>query len=338
MKLAISLPYAEGAMTRAQIEDVVRAADTLGYSSVWIPEAWTFDAFMILTSLAAVTERIELATGIVNIYSRTPALIAQATATLDALSGGRAVLGIGASGPQVIRGWHGLDYDKPVQRTREVIDVVRMILRREPLDYDGEIFHLGGRLKLINHPLRPAVPIVVAALGPKNVELTAELADGWLPTLFSPEKAKEVFGPALDNGQARRSPDLAPLETIVPAGVAVTDDPAVARNVARMGIALYVGGMGSRKQNFYNRLFRQYGYEAEATEIQELYLTGKQKEAVGLVTDKMVDEFSLIGPAGYVKERIAALQEAGADTLMVNLADPDPSNAIPTLEALTQLV
>src|SRR3954454_6372626 len=184
MKLAISLPYAEGAMTRAQIEDVVRAADTLGYSSVWIPEAWTFDAFMILTSLAAVTERIELATGIVNIYSRTPALIAQATATLDALSGGRAILGIGASGPQVIKGWHGLDYDRPLQRTREVIDVVRMILRREPLSYDGEVFQLGGRLKLINHPIRPAVPIVVAALGPKNVELTAELADAWLPTLF----------------------------------------------------------------------------------------------------------------------------------------------------------
>jgi F420-dependent oxidoreductase-like protein len=338
MKLAISLPYAEGAMTREQIEDVVRAADTLGYSSVWIPEAWTFDAFMILTSLAAITERIGLATGIVNIYSRTPSLIGQSTATLDALSGGRAILGIGASGPQVIKGWHGLDYDKPLQRTREVIDVVRMILRREKLEYSGEIFNLGGRLKLINHPVRPAVPIVVAALGPKNVELAAELADGWLPTLFSPEKAKSVFGPSLDNGQARRSPDLAPLETIVPAGVAVTDDPTMARNVARMGIALYVGGMGSRKQNFYNRLFRQYGYEAEAEQIQELYLTGKQKEAVGLVTDEMVDEVSLIGPEGYVKERIAALEEAGATTLMVNLADPDPAKAIPTLEALTRLV
>jgi F420-dependent oxidoreductase-like protein len=338
VKLALTLPYAEGAMTRDQIEKIVRAADHLDYTSVWIPEAWTFDAFMILTSLATVTERIGLATGIVNIYSRTPALIAQSTATLDALSGGRAILGLGASGPQVIEGWHGVSYDKPLQRTREVIEVVRMILRRERLDHHGEIFDLGGKLKLINHPPRPAVPIAVAALGPKNVALAAEMADAWLPTLYSPAKAAAVFGPALADGKSRRPPDLAPLEVVVPAAVAVTDEPATARMVAKMGMALYVGGMGSRTQNFYNRLFRQYGYDAEAEQIQELYLTGNQQEAVGLVTDEMVDEVAAIGPEGHVKERLAQFAEAGVDTLMVTLADPNPEVAIPTLETLAAIV
>lgn len=337
MKLALTLPYAEGALTRDQILTIVRAADDLGYSSLWIPEAWTFDAFMILTSMIPETSRLELATGIVNIYSRTPALIAQATATLDALSGGRAILGLGSSGPQVIEGWHGLSYDKPLQRTREVVDVVRMVLRRESLDYSGQVFQLHGRLKLINHPVRPRVPIALAALGPRNVALAAEIADMWLPTLFSPKQAAATFGASLAEGQARREAGLDPLEIITPAGVAVTDNPAGAREAARMGIALYVGGMGSRRRNFYNQLFRRYGYEAEAAEIQELYLGGRQRDAVALVSDQMVDEVSLIGPAGHVKERLAEFAEAGVDTLLVSLADPDPAAAVPTLEALATL-
>jgi F420-dependent oxidoreductase-like protein len=338
VKLALTLPYSEGAMTREQVMAVVKAADRLGFDSLWVAEAWSFDAFMVLTSLVPETENIKLATGIVNVYSRTPSLIAQSAATLDALSGGRAILGLGASGPQVIKGWHGLDYDQPLQRTREVIQIVRMIMRREKLQYEGEVFDLQGKLKLINHPVRPAIPIAVAALGPKNVAMTAELADGWLPTLYSPAKAAEVFGPALAEGAARRAPDLAPLEVVAPAAVAISDDTANAKDRARIGMALYIGGMGSRKQNFYNQLFRRYGYEAEAEEIQDLYLTGKQPEAIGKVTDEMVDEVSMIGPAGYVKDRLAQFSEAGVSTLLVQVADPDPNNMVPTLERLAELV
>lgn len=338
MKLALTLPYGQGAMTQEQVLEVVRAADRLGFDSLWVAEAWSFDAFMVLTSLIPETENIKLATGIVNVYSRTPSLIAQSAATLDALSGGRAILGLGASGPQVIKGWHGLDYDQPLQRTREVIDIVRMIMRREKLEYSGEVFDLQGRLKLINHPVRPAIPIAVASLGPKNVAMTAELADAWLPTLYSPTKAADVFGPALAEGAARRSADLAPLEVVAPAAVAISDDTAGAKDMARMGMALYIGGMGSRKQNFYNQLFQRYGYEAEAAEIQELYLTGKQPEAIGKVTDEMVDEVSIIGSAGYVKDRLAQFAEAGVSTLLVQIADPDPAKMVPTLEQLAELV
>ncbi len=337
MKLALTLPYAEGAMTRDQILEVVHAADRLGYDSLWVAEAWSFDAFMVLTSLIPETSNIKLATGIVNVYSRTPSLIAQSAATLDALSGGRAVLGLGASGPQVIKGWHGLDYDQPLQRTREVIDIVRMIMRREKLQYEGKVFDLHGRLKLINHPVRPQIPIAVASLGPKNVAMTAELADAWLPTLYSPAKAGAVFGPALEEGRSRRSADLGPLEVVAPAAVCISDDPAQAKDRARVGMALYVGGMGSRKQNFYNQLFRRYGYEAEAEEIQELYLTGKQPEAIGKVTDAMIDEVSAIGPDGYVKERLAQFAAAGVDTLLVQVADPDPGNMVRTLEQLAEI-
>jgi F420-dependent oxidoreductase-like protein len=337
VKLALTLPYAEGAMTRDQVLDVVRAADRLGYDSLWVAEAWSFDAFMVLTSLIPETEQIKLATGIINVYSRTPSLIAQSAATLDALSGGRAILGLGASGPQVIKGWHGLDYDQPLQRTREVIEIVRMIMRREKLQYEGKVFDLQGKLKLINHPVRSEVPIAVASLGPKNVAMTAEVADGWLPTLYSPTKAADVFGPALAEGASRRSPDLAPLEVVAPAAVAISDDTTDAKNRARMGMALYIGGMGSRKQNFYNQLFQRYGYEAEAAEIQDLYLTGKQPEAIGKVTDAMVDEVSAIGSAGYVKDRLAQFAEAGVSTLLVQVADPDPANMVKTLEQLSEL-
>lgn len=338
MKLALTLPYGEGVLSRQQVVEIVQAADRLGYDSLWVAEAWSYDAFMVLTSLIEHTERIKLATGIVNVYSRTPSLIAQSAATLDALSGGRAVLGLGASGPQVICGWHGLDYDKPLQRTREVADIVRMIMRRENLNYEGQVFNLTGGLKLINHPIRDKVPIAIASLGPNNVELTAEIADGWLPTLYSPAKAANVFGAALAAGAARRCADLAPLEVIAPAGIAIGDDVSAARAVARAGMALYIGGMGSREQNFYNRLFRRYGYEAEADKIQERYLSGRQPEAVGLITDEMIDEVSAIGSVGYVRDRLVQYAEAGVDTLQVSLYDPDPSRAVSTLETLAGLL
>lgn len=338
MQLAVALPYAEGAMTRGEIEEFVRAADRLGYHSVWVAEAWSHDAFMLLTSLVPHTERIGLATGIVNVYSRTPALIAQSAATLDALSDGRTILGLGTSGPQVIEGWHGIPFRKPLQRTRETIDIVRMAVRRDKVVYEGEIFDLRKGLRLINHPVRDAIPIVVAFLGPRNVELTAELADGWMPVFYSPEKAGEIFREPLEAGGARRSSDLAPLEIMPSLAVCVTDEPDGPRTFAKHFFALYIGGMGSRERNFYNRLYRRYGYEREAAEIQDLYLDRKRDEAAAKVTDAMVDEVSAIGPAGYVKERFAAFAEAGASVLVCQMMGFDQAHRLKMLEEMAALV
>ena len=341
MKLGITLPYAEGAMSRAEMEEFVRRADELGYHSLWVPEAWTFDAFMLLTSFVHQTEQLQLATGIVNTYSRTPALLGQSVATLDALSDGRAILGLGASGPQVIRGWHGMDYDRPVQRTREAVEIVRTILRRDPLRFDGEVFDLPMGLKLINHPLRPDVPIVVAAMGPANVAMTAEVADGWMPVLFSPEKAQEVWGEALERGRAQRDRDLAELE-IMPAvaigAVESDEERAVAEMMGRAGLALYIGGMGSKRRNFYNDLVRRYGYEAEAAEIQDLYLSGKQQDAMGRVTDAMLHEFSVIGDLDHVRQRLKAYEQAGATTAVVQLLASDHTSRMRMLERLPDVV
>lgn len=338
MKLDVALPYAEGAMSPDEIVEFVSAADRLGYSSVWVPEAWSFDAFVVLTSLIPHTERIGLATGIANIYSRTPAMLGQSVATLDTLSGGRAVLGLGTSGPQVIEGWHGVPFAKPLQRTRETIEIVRTILRREPLRYEGEVFKLGMGLKLINHPLRSTVPIAVASLGPRNVEMTAELADGWLPTMYSPGRAKEVFGPSLDAGRVNRSPDLGPLEVIPTTAVCITDTPEPARLITKFGLALYIGGMGSKEQNFYNRLVRRYGYEQEADAIQELYLARRRDEAVAAVPDTLVEELAIIGTAAYAKDRLAEFAESGATSLMVSIVAGDHAGRMSMLEELISLV
>lgn len=338
MKLGVTLPYAEGAMTRAEMIEFVQAADRLGYDTLWVPEAWTYDAFMLLASMAELTERIKLGTSIVNVYSRTPALIGQSTATLDALSGGRAVLGLGASGPQVIEGWHGMQYTKPLQRTRETIEIVRMILRRERLVYDGEVFQLGMGLKLINHPLRPDVPMFVASLGPRNVAMTAELAEGWIPVLFSPERWRQVFGEAVDEGLAKRSPDLPPLEITPSVSIGITDAPQAAATIARFGLALYIGGMGSREHNFYNEVARRYGYVEEAAEIQDLFLSGDKGAAAERVTDAMVDEFSVIGPEGYVKERLAAFKESGCAGLLVSVIGMSQRQRLEALEKIIALV
>ncbi|MCZ7531595.1 MAG: LLM class F420-dependent oxidoreductase [Acidimicrobiia bacterium] len=338
MKLAVSLPYAEGAMSTAELFEFVTRADQLGYHSVWAAEAWTFDAFQMLTALIPHTEQIGLATGIANVYSRTPALLGQSIATLDTLSDGRAILGLGTSGPQVVEGWHGVPFDRPMQRQRETIEIVRTILRRERLNYEGEIYKLDMGLKLINHPRRADVPIVLASLGPKNVELTAELADGWLPVLFSPEKADSVWSEPLAAGRAKRGDDLGDLEVIPSVASAVTDDPAMLKGFAKMGMALYLGGMGSREKNFYNQLFRRYGYVDEAKTVQDLYLDRQREEAVAAITDEMVDEVSAIGDAGYVKERFAAYGEAGASVINVSLIAFDQASRLSQLEELAELV
>jgi F420-dependent oxidoreductase-like protein len=297
---------------------------------VYVAEAYGYDAATLMGYLAAVTERIEIASGILPIYTRTPTLLAMTAAGLDELSEGRAVLGLGASGPQVIEGFHGVAYDAPIGRTREIIDICRKVwAREEPLVHDGAKYQLplpegqgtglGKPLKIITHPRRPRIPIHVASLGPKNVQMTAELADGWLPILFHPAKAGDVWGPDLEVGFAKRSPDLGPMDVVAGGLLAIGSEDEVAgfRDFSRGMVALYVGGMGARERNFYNQLFQRYGYEAEAERIQDLYLDGKKGEAAAAVPDSFLEQTSLCGDEGYVRDRIAEFAAAGVTVLNV---------------------
>jgi len=342
MRLSMQVPYggtpAELAAAAARVAELERA----GLDIVWVAEAYSFDAPSFMGYLAARTEHIHIGSAILPIYTRTPTLLAMTAAGIDALSDGRCILGLGASGPQVIEGFHGVAYDAPLGRTREVIDICRQVWRRERVAHDGVHYHvplppdrgtgLGKALKLINHPVRPAIPIYVASLGPKNVELTAEVADGWLPLFYLPEKAGEVFGESLAKGAANRSPGLGPLEVVAGGLVAIGDDVAPLRDLMRPTVALYVGGMGARGRNFYNALARRYGYEAEAAQIQDLYLDGKKQEAEAAVPDEFLEKMSLVGPAGYVKERLAAFAEAGVTVLNVNPVGADPVRTIEQLK------
>ena len=310
-----------------------------GLDTIWVAEPYGFDAPTLMGYLAAKTETVEIGAGILNVYSRTPGALLQTAAGLDNVSGGRAVIGLGASGPQVIEGFHGLPYDKPLGRTREVIEIIRMGLRREALVKDG-IFKiplpegqglgLGKPLKLLNKPERSSIPLWVAALGDKNVQMTAEVADGWLPFLFHPEKAKDVWGEALAKGAAKRSPDLGPLEISAGGMVAIGEGPETKAllDFMRPMYALYVGGMGARGKNFYNDLACQYGYEKEAKEIQDLYLGGNKRDAEAKVPLEWLEAGNLVGPASYVQERIAAFREAGVTSLQVSPASDDPAATI----------
>jgi F420-dependent oxidoreductase-like protein len=316
-----------------------------GLDVVWIAEAYSFDAVSYMGYLAAKTERITIGSAILPIYSRTPTLMGMTAAGLDALTGGRFILGLGASGPQVIEGFHGVPYDAPLGRTREIIDICRQVWRREPVVHDGPHYHvplpadqgtgLGKPLKLINHPVRDSIPVYIASLGPKNVTLTAEVANGWLPIFYLPEKAKDVFGDALAKGQAKRDPALGPMETVAGGLVAIGDGLEGLRDMLRPMVALYVGGMGARGQNFYNALACRYGFEKEAKEIQDLYLDGKKKEAAAAVPAEFLEQMSLVGPEGYVKDRIAAFREAGVTTLSVTPGGPDQIKLIEQLKDWT---
>ncbi len=273
-----------------------------------------------------------------------PGALLQTAAGLDNVSAGRAVLGLGASGPQVIEGFHGMPYHRPLGRTREVIDIVRQGMRREPLEHEGRDFTLplpadqglglGKPLKLLTRPERPEVPIWVAALGDKNVAMTAEVADGWIPHLFYPEKAPSVWGDALAAGAAKRSADLGTLQVTAGGLLAIGEDVKGMLDFARPVFALYVGGMGAKGKNFYNDIACQYGYEAEAAEIQDLYLSGKKKEAEALVPAEWLEAANLVGPASYVKERVAAFEEAGVTHLQVMPAAADPAAEIAELKDL----
>jgi F420-dependent oxidoreductase-like protein len=332
MRLSTTLQYAGDA--HAAIEEAV-ALERAGLDVAWVAEAYGFDAPTLLGYLAARTETLTIASGILNVYSRTPALLAQTAAGLDAVSNGRGILGLGASGPQVIEGWHGLPYDRPLARTRDVIEVVRRALRREVVDYQGATLRvplppdegtgLGKPLKMITRPVRPAVPIYLAALGAGNVQLAAEIAEGWLPLFFLPERAGETWGEAIAAGKARRDAALGEFQIVAGGILAIGEDRAELRDLARPQLALYIGGMGSRTKNFYNDLVRRYGYEAEAAKIQELYLSGRKKEAEAAVPDELIDRTNLIGPEGFVRERIAAYREAGVTMLNLAPVGPDPA-------------
>jgi F420-dependent oxidoreductase-like protein len=335
MQLSTQLSYAGG--FKEGVDQVVRY-EKAGLDLVWVAEAYTFDAVSSMGYLAARTERVKIGSGILPLYSRTPALLAMTAAGLDALSDGRCVLGIGASGPQVIEGFHGVPYDRPLGRTREIIDICRQVWRRERLEHEGTSYQiplppergtgLGKPLKLINHPVRSAIPIYVASLGPRNVAMTAELADGWLPLFYVPDKAKQVWGDDLAAGSAKRAADLAPLEVVAGSLLSVGDGAEAVREYARPMVALYAGGMGARDRNFYNDLVKRYGYEAEAEAIQDAYLAGRKDEAAALVPDELLEGMTLCGPEGYVRERLAAFKESGVTILNVNPVGPDPVRLI----------
>ena len=338
MKLSMPLMYAGNPRDAA---DQVVALEKAGLDTVWVAEVYGFDSPTLMGYLAAKTETIEIGSAILNIYSRTPTLIAQTAAGLDNVSGGRAILGLGASGPQVIEGWHGLPYDKPLGRTREVVDIVRRALRREVITNDGIIklplpegqgTGLGKPLKMLTRPERASIPIYIAALGERNVKATAEYADGWLPFLFVPEHAGKVWGAALEAGQARRSPELGPLEIAAGGMVAVGEDVKGMLDFARPMTALYIGGMGAKGKNFYNDLVSQYGYEAEAAKIQDLYLAGNKQEAEALVPTELLELGNLVGPESYVKERIAAFREAGVTSLQITPVADDPATLVAQLK------
>jgi F420-dependent oxidoreductase-like protein len=305
VKLSTQLMYAGNPRDAA---DQVKTLEDAGLDTVWVAEAYGFDSPTLMGYLAAKTERVEIGSAILNIYSRTPGALLQTAAGLDNVSQGRAIIGLGASGPQVIEGFHGVPYDRPLGRTREIIDLLRRGLRRETLVHDGiftlplppdQGLGLGKPLKLLNRPERSSIPIYVAALGPKNVEGVAEYADGWLPFLFVPEKATDVWGDSLARGKAKRPAELGPLEVSAGGMVAIGEGPETKAllDLARPTVALYVGGMGARGKNFYNDLMCQYGYEKEAAEIQDLYLGGNKRDAEKLVPAEMLELGNLVGTA-----------------------------------------
>jgi F420-dependent oxidoreductase-like protein len=331
MLLSTQLQYGDDPIRSAE---AVVAMEQVGLDVVWVAEAYSFDAVSLMGYLAAKTERVQIGSGILPIYSRTPALTAMTAAGLDALSDGRMILGLGASGPQVIEGFHGVPYDKPVARTREIIEICRKVWRRERLTNEGlypiplpegQGTGLGKPLKLINHPRRSDIPVWVASLGDKNVEMTAELANGWLPTVLMPEKLREVFGPALDAGTARRAPELGPLQ-ITGGGILAMEEEMFepARQLARGMLALYIGGMGARGRNFYNTVFRRQGYADAATLVQDLYLDGRKEEAAAALPDEFIEKVTLIGPPSHVRERIDAVREAGVTHLHVSPVGSEP--------------
>ena len=348
MKISTMLSYAGGFQQAArEVSDMEKA----GLDLVWVAEAYGFDSPSLMGYLAALTERVEIGAAILPIYTRTPTLIAMTAAGIDALSNGRFHLGLGASGPQVIEGFHGVPYSNPLGRTREIVEICRDVWRREtPVVHQGKNFTLplppemgtglGKALKIIAHPLRAVIPVWIASLGAKNVELTAEVADGWIPILFIPERARDVWGAPLAAGRAKRDPALA--ELMITAGgllaIGEGEEVVALRERQRSMVALYVGGMGAKGKNFYNELAIRYGYGREAALIQDLYLEGKKREAEAAVPAEFLELTTLCGPASYVAERIAAFREAGVTHLQVQPLPQAGQSAATLIENVRSLL
>jgi F420-dependent oxidoreductase-like protein len=314
--------YAPPGTNPTELIALAQEAERLGYDSAWAAEAWGVDAVTVLSWLAATTTTLNVGSAIFQIPARTPANTAMTAATLDLMSGGRFLLGLGLSGPQVVEGWHGEPWGKPLTKIREYVEIVRTVLRRRTLEFHGSQYEvpyggdgstgLGKPLKLMARPLRADIPIYLAVFKPRAVELAAEIADGWLPIFFSPERARQTFPAPF----AREGFDIAPS---VPA--LASDDVESARDALRPYLALYIGGMGARGANFYNDLVSSYGFEAEAKEIQDLFLDGKQRDAAAAVPDALIDEMALVGPPDRIRDRIAVWEDSGATKLLVSARD-----------------
>jgi F420-dependent oxidoreductase-like protein len=342
MKLGVSIGYWGLGLGPAEQLEIARTAESLGYDSIWAAEAYGSDAATVLAWLAAGTSRIKLGAGIFQIPGRSAAMTAMTAATIDQLSGGRLILGLGTSGPQVSEGWHGVRFGKQLQRTREYIEVVRMALAHQKVEFHGETMELplpdgpGKALKLTIRPVQQRIPIYLAVLGPKNVALAGEIADGWLPVFFSPEHMKSLRVP-LEEGAARAGRSLDDFRICPSVNVMITDDAASARDAMRPMLALYVGGMGSREQNFYNRLVSSYGFGPEALEIQELYLAGRRAEAMQALPDELIDAVSIAGSRDRAKERIRAFRDAGVETLIVSPMSNDAEERKEQLRLVAEL-
>jgi F420-dependent oxidoreductase-like protein len=332
MRLGFYMGYAQPGTSPLELIELAREAERSGYDSAWAAEAWGTDAVTPLAWLGASTETLKLGTAIMQLPGRSPANTAMTAATLDLLSGGRFLLGLGTSGPQVVEGWHGQEWGKPLGKLREYVEIVRAALRRERLEHHGAHYDipvsggtgLGKPLKLMLKPLRSEIPIYLAAISPKAVELAFEIGDGWLPIFWSPERARDVF-PVV---QARDGFDIAPSAPAV-----LTDDVESARLALKEYYSFYIGGMGAKSKNFYNDLFARYGYEGEARQIQELFLDGKQREAAAAVPDRFVDEAALIGSKERIADRLAAWRESGATTLLVSTRDLATLRAVAEVNA-----
>ncbi len=345
MKLGMTLDYAGGfEETVEQLVDYEAA----GLDLIGVAEVYTFDAVSQLGYIAARTTKLELMSSIFQIYTRSPSLTAMTAAGLDYVSGGRFTLGLGASGPQVIEGFHGIKYDAPLARTREVVEICRQVWQRQPVIHEGKHYQvpltkehggsgLGKPLKLINHPVRPRIPVSIAALGPKNVAMVAEIAEGWQPLFFHPQKWDTAFGESLAEGAAKRDPDLGPLDIQLQVNYLLGEADPAALQAVRDQLALYIGGMGARDKNFYNQLACRYGFEAEAKEIQDLYLDGRKADAAAAVPEELVRAVSLIGDEEYVKEHLAEFAAAGVTTLLLKPLKPTHDGRVDDVRRLAEL-
>jgi F420-dependent oxidoreductase-like protein len=343
MKLGLNIGYWGLGMSAGDQLAVVREAERLGYDSVWAAEAYGSDAATVLAWLAAQTDTIRLGSAIFQMPARSPAMTAMTAATIDSLSDGRMMLGIGSSGPQVAEGWHGQRFAHQLQRTREYVEVVRRALSRERLIYEGETLQLplpdgpGKPLKLMIEPVQEQIPIYLAAIGPRNTALAGEIADGWLPTFFSPEHVAGLRA-LLQEGADRSGRTLEDFQIVPSVQVYVSEDREAARDLMRPMLALYIGGMGSRKQNFYNQLVGRYGFEDAARTVQDLYLDGKKNEAAAALPGELIDLISLCGPPDVVRDRLAAYRDAGVGTLALIPMAMDRAGRVEQVRAVAELV